>query len=171
MTPMLSPTFRRLGWTCFWIGLVLAIWSTIWATASEPAKPTQAATLPQRFQAVADICTTIATTLTYTSDIVLYHRQDYWASPAETLAAHAGDCEDFCLLAIKEIADAGLGHASLAVVNLDDGEGGHTYVLYEGALFEAEHPGGVAVRPYHDLQIVSYDRLESYRQWRNSFGL
>jgi predicted transglutaminase-like cysteine proteinase len=44
----------------------------------------------------------------YSTDSVLWHRYDYWASPIETMAATFGDCEDFALLKYWLLLQAGV---------------------------------------------------------------
>lgn len=58
--------------------------------------------------------------LTYRRDTATYGRLDYWASPAETLARSAGDCEDFAILKMAALLEAGIPANSMSLVVLQD---------------------------------------------------
>ncbi|MDY0236770.1 MAG: hypothetical protein RBR71_12155 [Gudongella sp.] len=98
--------------------------------------------------AVADvILRCIQSTIVYTTDGELYETDEFWATPAETLYARAGDCEDtavlFCSVASAMGFDTALvafeGHMG-AAIHVDGVTGGTeflgaalTYVYVETA--------------------------------------
>lgn len=47
---------------------------------------------------VSDINTWCNHNIEYVPDRILYDKQDYWATPEETLEKGAGDCEDIAIL-------------------------------------------------------------------------
>lgn len=56
----------------------------------------------------------------YASDEALYARLDYWASPKETVAKKAGDCEDFAILKMASLLQAGIPQEKMAIVVVQD---------------------------------------------------
>jgi predicted transglutaminase-like cysteine proteinase len=54
------------------------------------------------------------------SDRALYGDADYWASPLQTLANGAGDCEDFAILKYVALRELGVGADDLRVVIVQD---------------------------------------------------
>jgi predicted transglutaminase-like cysteine proteinase len=45
--------------------------------------------------------------ISYVNDATLYDKEDYWASPLETLKREAGDCEDIAILKYFTMLKAG----------------------------------------------------------------
>lgn len=56
----------------------------------------------------------------YQTDAVTWGVEDYWASPAETLARGAGDCEDYALLKMAMLAALGVADSRMTVVVVKD---------------------------------------------------
>ena len=56
----------------------------------------------------------------YRRDSANYGAFDYWAEPGETLAAAAGDCEDFAILKMAALARVGVPLSSMSLVVLQD---------------------------------------------------
>lgn len=56
----------------------------------------------------------------YRKDIDHYRTLDYWATPRETLARQAGDCEDYALLKMALLEELGVAASSMSVVVLKD---------------------------------------------------
>ncbi|TLX17212.1 transglutaminase-like cysteine peptidase [Rhizobium sp. MHM7A] len=56
----------------------------------------------------------------YASDETLYARIDYWASPNETVAKLAGDCEDFAILKMASLLRVGIPRERMAIVVVQD---------------------------------------------------
>jgi predicted transglutaminase-like cysteine proteinase len=54
------------------------------------------------------------------SDRALYGDADYWASPLQTLASGAGDCEDFAILKYVALRELGVGADDLKLVIVQD---------------------------------------------------
>ena len=46
--------------------------------------------------------------LNFTSDLAHWHRQDYWATPLETLVTNGGDCEDFSIAKYFTLKELGV---------------------------------------------------------------
>jgi len=57
-------------------------------------------------------------TVEFADDAVVWHTDDYWASPIETVARGAGDCEDFAIAKYFSLVAAGVpvGHLRLVYV-------------------------------------------------------
>ena len=54
--------------------------------------------------------------LTYQTDIVLWHENDYWATPLETLGEGKGDCEDFAIIKYIMLRYLGIAESQLRLV-------------------------------------------------------
>lgn len=54
--------------------------------------------------------------LNYQLDSVLWGREDYWASPLETLARGMGDCEDFVIIQYVSLLSAGISDDQLRLI-------------------------------------------------------
>lgn len=58
--------------------------------------------------------------ITYRKDEAVYGNVDYWATPAEILARGVGDCEDFAILKMAALIEAGVPAQSMSMVVLQD---------------------------------------------------
>lgn len=54
--------------------------------------------------------------LNYQLDSALWGREDYWASPLETLAQGRGDCEDFVIIQYISLLSAGISDDKLRLI-------------------------------------------------------
>jgi predicted transglutaminase-like cysteine proteinase len=63
---------------------------------------------------------TVNMTIKPASDRALYGDADYWASPLQTLASGAGDCEDFAILKYVALRELGVGADDLRFVIVQD---------------------------------------------------
>ena len=63
--------------------------------------------------------------LLFEDDRIHWRREDYWATPLETIRSDGGDCEDFVLLKRRKLIEKGFSPADLliTVVRKPDGEG------------------------------------------------
>ena len=52
----------------------------------------------------------------YQTDRAAWGKKDYWATPSETLAKGAGDCEDFAIAKYYALKDLGLDESKLKIV-------------------------------------------------------
>ncbi|MGG6898465.1 transglutaminase-like cysteine peptidase [Rhizobium sp. BR 315] len=61
---------------------------------------------------------TVNHAIRYASDMETYHVTDYWAKPSEALAHQQGDCEDYAILKMAALYNAGvdLDHMTLVVL-------------------------------------------------------
>jgi len=50
------------------------------------------------------------------SDLMQYHVEDLWSSPLATLAAGAGDCEDYAIAKFAALREAGVASDDLRLV-------------------------------------------------------
>ncbi|PWK76752.1 transglutaminase-like cysteine peptidase [Aminobacter sp. AP02] len=62
----------------------------------------------------------VNTMIAYRKDEVVYGNLDYWAKPAEILSRGAGDCEDFAILKMAALIEAGVPAQSMSLVVLQD---------------------------------------------------
>lgn len=74
-------------------------------------------TFSDDLQRVHNLCSKV---ITYKTDEELYGVDDYWATPDETLAKRAGDCEDLAILQWSALADMGYPHNLFAMVVCDN---------------------------------------------------
>lgn len=58
--------------------------------------------------------------IAYRKDNVVYGKMDYWAKPSEILERRAGDCEDFAILKMTALLEAGIPAQSMSLVVLQD---------------------------------------------------
>lgn len=63
---------------------------------------------------------TVNHSIRYASDMDTYHVTDYWAKPSEALAHGQGDCEDFAILKMAALYNAGVDLDHMALVILFD---------------------------------------------------
>ena len=73
---------------------------------------------------LADINRGINRLVTYRRDKAVYGSLDHWARPAEILKRRAGDCEDFAILKMTALANAGIPFESMSLVVLQDRQKG-----------------------------------------------
>jgi predicted transglutaminase-like cysteine proteinase len=62
--------------------------------------------------------------IAYKRDKAIYGSLDHWAKPDEILKRGAGDCEDFAILKMAALLDAGIPAHSMALVVLQDSQKG-----------------------------------------------
>lgn len=62
--------------------------------------------------------------ITYRRDKAVYDSLDHWAKPSEILGRAAGDCEDFAILKMAALVDAGVPPQSMSLVVLQDNQKG-----------------------------------------------
>ena len=62
--------------------------------------------------------------IAYKRDKAVYGSLDHWAKPAEILKRGAGDCEDFAILKMAALLDAGIPARSMSLVVLQDRQKG-----------------------------------------------
>ena len=62
--------------------------------------------------------------IAYKRDKAVYGSLDHWAKPGEILKRGAGDCEDFAILKMAALLDAGIPAHSMALVVLQDSQKG-----------------------------------------------
>ena len=62
----------------------------------------------------------INTLIAYRKDEANYGDMDYWAKPTEILARGAGDCEDYVILKMAALIEAGVPAQSMSLVVLQD---------------------------------------------------
>lgn len=58
--------------------------------------------------------------LRYQEDKTVWGVEDYWASPAETLAKGTGDCDDFAIVKYFSLLDSGVSAQQMRLVILQD---------------------------------------------------
>nr|WP_245432618.1 transglutaminase-like cysteine peptidase [Mesorhizobium loti] len=58
--------------------------------------------------------------IAYRKDEATYGKLDYWATPEETLTRRSGDCEDFAILKMAALLEAGVPATSMSLVVLQD---------------------------------------------------
>lgn len=66
----------------------------------------------------------VNTMIAYRKDEAVYGNLDYWAKPAEILSRGAGDCEDFAILKMAALIEAGVPAQSMSLVVLQDSSRG-----------------------------------------------
>lgn len=66
----------------------------------------------------------------YTSDLLIWKKSDYWASPLETMGNNAGDCEDFTIAKYMSLLELGIEEEKLRLiyVRATIPEGGRTRI-------------------------------------------
>ena len=65
---------------------------------------------------VALINREINSKIKYVSDTNKYNKEDYWASPLETIKNMSGDCEDYAILKMVTFIEAGVSKENIFVV-------------------------------------------------------
>ncbi len=136
--------------------------SVFWFVVLFLAAPlAHAQTTTPKFATVFDVFDYIQRITHYESDQELYGKLDYWATPEETLSFHAGDCEDYCILAISLAAQSGVGYGAIMIVQLTSGEG-HTFVLMNGQIFDPLMPHGAGIRMFTLIKVIPYNGIGAY---------
>lgn len=98
----------------------------------------------------------------YQADIAAWGVEDYWATPAETMARGVGDCEDYALLKMAILATLGIPEAQMSIVVVKDtarGIGHAVLAVRQGERFAILDNLSDAVRG--DDEIASYVPLYS----------
>jgi predicted transglutaminase-like cysteine proteinase len=75
------------------------------------------------------INTVVNRTIGYQSDHALYGVTDYWAKPSEILTKGKGDCEDFAILKMAALHEAGIPIDSMSIVVLRDRKRGFFHAV------------------------------------------
>jgi predicted transglutaminase-like cysteine proteinase len=64
--------------------------------------------------------------VTFSTDMVVWHQSDYWATPMETLSKGAGDCEDFAIAKYFTLLNLGIPVEQLRLIYVKARIGGPT---------------------------------------------
>jgi predicted transglutaminase-like cysteine proteinase len=111
------------------------------------------------------------------SDLTQYHVEDLWSSPLATLAAGAGDCEDYAIAKIVALREAGVAPEDLRLVimrNTLSGEDhavvaarleGHWRLLDNRYLAMLED---VQIRRYHPIFVIDEHEVRRFAEPRSS---
>lgn len=75
----------------------------------------RASSMPEHLKAL-HINRYINSAIAYQDDILTWHTNDYWATPAESLAAGKGDCEDFAIAKYASLLRAGVSASQLRLL-------------------------------------------------------
>jgi len=95
--------------------------------------------------------------ISYKRDKAVYGRLDHWAQPAEILKRAAGDCEDFAILKMAALIDAGIPAQSMALVVLQDSQKG----VFHAVLSVATGSGTFILDNVRDNVVID-NRLPAY---------
>jgi predicted transglutaminase-like cysteine proteinase len=105
------------------------------------------------------------------SDLMQYHVEDLWSSPLATLAAGAGDCEDYAIAKFVALREAGVAPEDLRLVimrNTLSGEDhavvaarleGHWRLLDNRYLAMLED---VQIRRYHPIFLIDQHEVRRF---------
>ncbi|WP_082496732.1 transglutaminase-like cysteine peptidase [Aminobacter sp. DSM 101952] len=69
---------------------------------------------------LASVNRAVNTMIAYRQDDAVYGNLDYWAKPAEILSRGVGDCEDYVILKMAALIEAGVPARSMSLVVLKD---------------------------------------------------
>jgi predicted transglutaminase-like cysteine proteinase len=107
--------------------------------------------------------------IAYRGDKAVYGSLDHWAKPAEILNRGAGDCEDFAILKMAALIDAGIPAKSMSLVVLQDSQKGVFHAVLSVAtgsgIFILDNVRNNVVK---DTNLPSYVPLYSFstnRAW------
>jgi predicted transglutaminase-like cysteine proteinase len=107
--------------------------------------------------------------IAYKTDSVVYGKLDYWAKPSEILERRAGDCEDFAILKMTALLDAGIPAQSMSLVVLQDRKRGFFHAVLSvstgSGVFILDSLSNAVLR---DSELPSYVPLYSFstdRAW------
>lgn len=95
--------------------------------------------------------------IAYRKDIDTYGKIDYWASPEEILKRRAGDCEDFAILKMTALLQAGIPASSMSLVVLQD-----TKRRVFHAVLSVNTSNGVFILDSLDNTVVKDTALPNY---------
>jgi hypothetical protein len=104
------------------------------------------------------------------SDLMQYHVEDQWSSPLATLAAGAGDCEDYAIAKFVALREAGVAPDDLRLVIMQHfvGRGsrrrgvhfeGHWRLLDNRYLVMLED---VQIRRYHPIFVIDEHEVRRF---------
>ena len=85
--------------------------------------------MPSLIDKLQAINTSVNHSIVYEADRALYGKVDYWAGPSETLSRGKGDCEDFAILKMAALHDAGIPTTSMSLVVLRDRKRGFFHAV------------------------------------------
>jgi predicted transglutaminase-like cysteine proteinase len=85
--------------------------------------------MPSLVDKLQTINTSVNRSIAYETDRALYGKVDYWADPSETLSRGKGDCEDFAILKIAALHEAGIPTNSMSLVVLRDRKRGFFHAV------------------------------------------
>lgn len=107
--------------------------------------------------------------IAYRRDKAVYGNLDHWAKPAEILNRGAGDCEDFAILKMAALVDAGIPAQSMSLIVLRDSQKGVFHAVLSVAtgsgIFILDNVRNHVVK---DTNLPSYVPLYSFstdRAW------
>lgn len=81
---------------------------------------TDAKKTPSGLDLVQQVNRFVNTGLRYADDWITWEREDYWATPAESLEKGQGDCEDFAILKMGLLAEMGWPARAMRIVVVRD---------------------------------------------------
>jgi len=108
--------------------------------------------VPYAGDTVEDVMQWVATNIEYRTDQEVYGERSYWASPGEVWINRAGDCEDFCILALY-LLHRDLGIDGEMMIGYPEGGTGHTWLVIDGVQWAP-----MLGRPY-DHGALGYTRI------------
>jgi predicted transglutaminase-like cysteine proteinase len=85
--------------------------------------------MPSLIEKLQTINTSVNRSIAYVADRALYGKVDYWAEPSETLSRGKGDCEDFAILKMAALHEAGIPTSSMSLVVLRDRKRGFFHAV------------------------------------------
>jgi predicted transglutaminase-like cysteine proteinase len=91
------------------------------------------------------------------SDMAAHGSIDVWSSPLETLANHSGDCEDYAILKLAALLEAGISPENLRLVIVRD-----TLRSEDHAIVVARLDGQWLAMDNRNLAIVADTQLTAY---------
>ncbi|MBX3582646.1 MAG: transglutaminase-like cysteine peptidase [Rhizobiaceae bacterium] len=101
--------------------------------------------------------------ITYRRDKATYGSLDHWAKPSEILTRGAGDCEDFAILKMAALMDAGVPPQSMSLVVLQDSQKGVFHAVLSvttgSGIFILDNVRDSVVK---DISLPSHSRMIQY---------
>ncbi|MEP9387688.1 transglutaminase-like cysteine peptidase [Mesorhizobium sp. KR9-304] len=111
--------------------------------------------------------------IVYRRDKAVYGNLDHWAKPVEILYRGAGDCEDFAILKMAALVDAGIPAQSMSLVVLQDSQNGVFHAVLSvttgSGIFILDNVRNNVVK---DTNLPSYVPLYSFstdRAWIHGY--